>query len=58
MCLHVLITELTQNCQEISRYHSAWPGLYCRLERIVYHKEILGTPWHKVDILETGKQIP
>lgn len=58
MYLHVLIPELTQNCREISHYRSVWPGLYCRLERIVYHTEILGTPWHKVDILETGKQIP
>lgn len=53
---YLLNPRLTQNCQGILHYHFEWQGLYCRLEHIVYQMEILGTPWHIVDILETEKK--
>lgn len=55
MYLYVFIIEFIQNCREILYYYFVWLGLYCRFERIIYYKEILGTLWYKVDILEIGK---
>lgn len=55
MYLYVFIIEFIQNCREILYYYFVWLGLYCSFEYIIYYKEILGTLWYKVDILEIGK---